>query len=148
MMVKLNRIWFAGAMLIALALLAACGPQPRAAVSEEYARGLAERKMQAINTQDYALFIEDFSEVLENAFTEAEFQKFSGTVLSASGAFESITGSRISAAQTRGYVSYIYSCKHANENLTLTMVFAEDGEKVEGIFFNAARLNEAIRAQQ
>jgi hypothetical protein len=135
-------------MLLVYSVLAACSPQARAAVSEDYVRNLAERKMQAMNTQDYELFVEDFGEALLIAFTKADFQKFSDTLLLSSGPFESITGSRISSAQARGYVSYIYSCKHAHENLTLTMVYAEGGDTVEGIFFNAAKLNEAIRAQQ
>lgn len=144
-----NRIRFSlfACVLLAFNFLAACAPQARAAVSEEHVRNLAERKMQAMNSQDYDQFTEDFGEVLANAFTEAEFIKFSELLLSSSGAFESITGSRISGAQTRGYVSYIYSCKHANENLTLTMVYEENGDTVEGIFFNAPKLNQAVRAQ-
>jgi hypothetical protein len=130
-----------------LAALIACGPQATAAVSEAYVTTLAEEKMQALNNGDYAAFTADFSEVLAGAIPETNFQDLRETILGASGRFESVTGLRLTNARTSGYVNYIVTCQFEEEEVLLTLVYAVDGEQVEGIFFNAPKLNQAMQAR-
>jgi hypothetical protein len=135
-------------VLSAAAVLVSCGPAGSASVSEDYIRSLAENKMQAFNEGNYATFCQDFSNQLKEAFTEEKFLDFRETVLDASGRIESITNSRISRTQDRNYVAYIFTTKFEEENVALTLVYAIDGDLVEGIFFNARKLNQALQAQQ
>ncbi len=132
---------------LTLAALAACGPQATAVVSEAYVTTLAEEKMQALNNGDYAAFTADFSEVLVNAISEENFKDVRETILGASGRFESVTGLRLANARAAGYVNYIVTCQFAEEEVLLTLVYAVDGEQVEGIFFNAPKLNQAMQAR-
>jgi hypothetical protein len=106
---------------------------------------LAENKMQAFNEGDYVTFCQDFSAQLKEAFTEENFISFRETVLDSSGRFETITNSRISRTQDRNYVAYIFSTKFEEEDVALTLVYAIDGDQVEGIFFNAPKLNQALQ---
>lgn len=135
-------------ILIFTAVLASCGPPGTASVSEDYIGILAENKLQALNNGNYAVFCQDFSNQLKEAFTEDEFNSFRETVLNSSGKFETITNSRISRTQNRNYVAYIFSTKFEGENVAVTLVYAIDGDLVEGIFFNAPKLNKALEAQQ
>jgi hypothetical protein len=132
-------------VLSAVAMLASCGPPGTASVSEDYIHLLAENKMQAFNEGDYVTFCQDFSAQLKEAFTEENFISFRETVLDSSGRFETITNSRISRTQDRNYVAYIFTTKFEEENVTLTLVYAIDGDQVEGIFFNAPKLNQALQ---
>jgi len=127
-------------------LLTACGPRGSAAVSEEHITNLAERKMVAINDGDYETFIEEFSEALVNAITEERFSDLRATILEASGRFDSISSSRIANARTQDYLNYIFNCKFEEEQVLLTLVYAIDGDKVEGIFFSGSKLNQAMRS--
>ena len=135
-------------MLSAAALLVSCGPPGTASVSEDYIRMLAENKMQALNEGNYNVFCQDFSNQLKDAFSDDEFVEFRETVLNSSGRFETITNLRISRTQDRNYVAYILSTKFEEENVALTLVYAINGDLVEGIFFNAPKLNKALQAQQ
>jgi hypothetical protein len=132
---------------LTLTALTACGPQATAAVSEAYVTTLAEEKMQALNDGDYATFTADFSDVLIGAIPEDSFQDLQETILGASGRFESVTGLRLTNARTSGYVNYIVTCQFEEEEVLLTLVYAVDGEQVEGIFFNAPKLNQAMQAR-
>jgi hypothetical protein len=132
---------------LTLTALTACGPQATAAVSEAYVTTLAEEKMQALNDGDYATFTADFSDVLIGAIPEDSFQDLQETILRASGRFESVTGLRLTNARTSGYVNYIVTCQFEEEEVLLTLVYAVDGEQVEGIFFNAPKLNQAMQAR-
>jgi hypothetical protein len=132
---------------LTLATLAACGPQATAAVSEAYVTALAEEKMQALNDGDYAAFTADFSQVLAGAIPETDFQDLRETILGASGRFETVSGLRLTNARTSGYVNYIVTCQFEEEEVLLTLVYAVDGEQVEGIFFNAPKLNQAMQAR-
>ncbi len=131
---------------LTLTALAACGPQATAAVSEADVTTLAEEKMQALNDGDYATFTADFSDVLVGAIPEDSFQDLRETILGASGRFESVTGLRLTNAKTPGYVNYSITCQFEEEEVLLTLVYAVDGEQVEGIFFNAPKLNQAMQA--
>lgn len=84
---------------------------------------------------------------MQTAVSEEEFLSLRETILEASGQFEAITGSRIANARTQGYVSYIFTCQFEEENVQLTMVYAIDGNEVEGLFFNAPKLNQAMQAR-
>jgi hypothetical protein len=130
-----------------LTAVAACGPQATAAVSEADITALAEEKMQALNNGDYATFTADFSDVLAEAIPEASFQDLRQTILGASGRFESVSGLRLANARTPGYVNYIVTSKFEEEEVLLTLVYAVDGEQVEGIFFNAPKLNQAMQTR-
>lgn len=146
---QFRRITLILVLLVSLTLtaLAACGPQATAAVSEAYVTALAEEKMQALNDGDYTAFTADFSDVLAGAIPESDFQDLRQTILEASGRFESVTGLRIANARAPGYVSYIVTCQFEEEEVLLTLVYAIDGEQVEGIFFNAPKLNQAMQAR-
>jgi hypothetical protein len=135
-------------LLIACLILPTCSSQPRAALPDDQVQRTAENVMAAINEQDYRAFTANFGDKLKDAFTEEGFIDLSETILSSSGRFQRITGSRVARAQTQGYVTYIYSCAHENETLSLSMVYEIDGEKIEGIFFNGKLLNEAFQAKQ
>jgi len=134
-------------LLLLSLLMVGCGPQGTAALSQETIQVLAQEKMEAVNSGDYETFVAGFSDVLQTAVSEAEFLSLRETILEASGQFEAITGSRIANARTQGYVSYIFTCRFAEENVQLTMVYALDGDEVEGIFFNAPKLNQAMQAR-
>ena len=135
-------------LLLVLSLfVVGCGPQETAALSQEAIQNLAQEKMEAINSGDYEAFTAGVSDVLQRAIPEEDFLSLRETILETSGQFEAITGSRIADARTQGYVSYIFTCQFEEENVQLTMVYAIDGDQVEGLFFNAPKLNQAMQAR-
>ena len=135
-------------LLLVLSLfVVGCGPQGTAALSQEAIQNLAQEKMEAINSGDYEAFTAGVSDVLQRAIPEEDFLSLRETILETSGQFEAITGSRIADARTQGYVSYIFTCQFEEENVQLTMVYAIDGDQVEGLFFNAPKLNQAMQAR-
>ncbi|MBE0409168.1 MAG: DUF3887 domain-containing protein [Anaerolineales bacterium] len=147
-MIKNSHVFILSVIFLSIAfILVSCAPPGTASVSEDYIRNLAQDKMHALNEGDYASFCQDFSDLLKEAFTKEEFIDFRETVLNTSGRFETITNSRISRTQDRDYVAYIFSTRFEEENVTLTLVYAIDGDLVEGIFFNAPKLNQALQSQ-
>jgi len=127
--------------------MVSCGLQGTAALSQEAIQNLAQEKMEAINSGNYEVFVFGFSDVLRNAIPEEAFMDLRETIIEASGRFVAISASSISNARVQGYVNYVFTCEFEKENVQLTMVYAIDGEQVEGIFFNAPNLNQAMQAQ-
>lgn len=134
-------------LLLASLLMVGCGPRGTAALAQETIQELAQEKMEALNNGDYETFTAGFSDVLQRAIPEEDFLSLRETILGASGKFEAITGNRIANPRTSGYVSYIFNCRFAEETVQLTLVYAIDGDEVEGIFFNAPKLNQAMQAR-
>jgi hypothetical protein len=134
-------------LLLTTLLTVGCGPRGTAALTQETIQELAQQKMEAVNNGDYETFTVGFSVVLQQAIPEEDFMSLRETILAASGQFETITGSRIANSRAPGYVSYVFTCQFAEETVQLTLVYAIDGDEVEGIFFNAPKLNQAMQAQ-
>ncbi len=127
-----------GLIVFILAGASACAaPQP-AGLTDEQVSAVTENILQAMNDNDYASFTQDFSGQMIAAFTEDQFNQLRDLLQTSSGSYVSIGKPTLSNAQ--GYVIYQFPCQFDREEVTVTITFAIDGDKVEGLFFTSPNL--------
>lgn len=125
------------AMLVLGALSSCAAPQP-AGLSDAQISGVTENVLQALNENDYARFIQDFSDEMKAAFSEAQFIQLRDLLQTTSGSYLSLGEPSLSNAQ--GYVVYRFPCQFDLEEVIVTITFKIGGEQVEGLFFTSPNL--------
>jgi hypothetical protein len=125
----------------ALVILSACAaPQP-AGLTDEQVSALTENALTALNEGDYARFTQDFSGEMLAAIPEEQFVQLRDMVQASSGDFISIGKPTMTNAQ--GYAVYRFPCQFDLEEVTVTITFKINGDKVEGLFFDSPNLRSA-----
>lgn len=128
------------AALLLLVLSGCAAPQP-AGLTDQQVSALTGNILQALDENDYPRFVQDFSDPMLAAFSEDQFSQLRDMLQAASGSYVSIGELNLSNAQ--GYAVYRLSCQYDLETVTVTITFAIDGEKVEGLFFTSPNLRKA-----
>lgn len=128
------------AALLLLVLSGCAAPQP-AGLTDAQVSALTGNILQALDENDYPLFVQDFSDPMLAAFPEDQFTLLRDMLQAASGDFVSVGEANLSNAQ--GYAVYRLSCQYELETVTVTITFTIGGDKVEGLFFTSPNLRKA-----
>ena len=123
--------------LLAFAL-SGCSPPKPAGLADEQIISLTENILQALDENDYDKFIQDFSEPMVNAFAQEQFADLRDMLQATSGNFVSV--GELGLSNRQGYAVYRIPCKYELETVTVTITFAIEGDKVEGLFFTSPNL--------
>jgi hypothetical protein len=102
---------------------------------------IAQNILQALNTGDYGNFTKDFSATLKDSMTAIKFTQLRNTVSVASGKY--LSKSKPKKTLSSAYHSYTYDCNFEKENVQLTLTFARNNNKVEGINLNSPNIAKA-----
>ncbi len=124
-------------LLVLLAGCSAFAPKP-AGVPAEQIGAMAENILQAINKGDYSSFKADLSDQMLQAMPESEFTKMQAMLANSSGKYVSKGAAQLSNSQ--GFAIYRFPAKFEKEDVTVTLVFAVNGNKVDGLFFDSPAL--------
>lgn len=137
----------AGVWITAFFLAACAAPaSPTASLSPlvtgERARQLAEHHLVAgYNEGDYAAWSEQWSTVMTDAISDADFQAVRQQTMDVLGEFRSIQDVSLVPAKTAGFIKYVFTAVFAKGTGTYTLVFAERGDRVEGVTLVPAAAN-------
>jgi excinuclease UvrABC nuclease subunit len=135
-----QKIRFLSLMTLACVLILTSGcsaPKP-AGLTDEQVASVTENTLKALEANDYQAFTQDFSDQMNQAFTQEQFTKLEGMLQSASGKFVSLGKPTLSNNQ--GYAVYRFPAKYENETVYVTITFLVGGQKIEGEFFDSVNL--------
>jgi hypothetical protein len=138
-MIRISKIIFSLLLaFVGFVALSGCGtPQP-AGLTDEQLVSLTEKVLRSLDEDDYDNFIQDFSEPMVNAFTPESFTDLRNMLQETSGNFVSL--GELGLSNRQGYAVYRIPCQYELETVTVTITFAIDGNKVEGLFFTSPNL--------
>jgi len=132
--------------ILALTLIVATSgcakPQPAGLTDAQVGTTLTNI-LQALNSNDYQGFKQDFSDAMVNAFSQDQFTKLHDLIQTTSGNYLSM--GTPSLLNQNGYVVYRFPCKFDKENVIATLTFLIGGTKVEGLFFDSTALRAATK---
>jgi len=124
--------------VVGILTLSGCGaPQP-AGLTDEQLVSMVEEILRSLDEDDYDNFTQEFSEPMLNAFTPESFADLRNMLQETSGNFVSVGD--IGLSNRQGYAVYRIPCQYELETVTVTITFAIDGDKVEGLFFTSPNL--------
>lgn len=130
------RIALATCLVIVLSIfVTGCGPAKPADLTNDEVIGIAKNILNALDNNDYAAFIRDFSDEMEEALPEDQFKALADMLHAHSGKFISTGDPTLSNKQ--GFAIYQFICKYEHEDVFVTIVFRINGKNVEGLFFNS-----------
>jgi hypothetical protein len=128
-------------------LLSSCAQTATTSMPEpEYARDITENILQAINSNNYAMYSKDFDQGMKQALTQEVFDQVKSTITKKVGSYEPGSLQFVQAVSQTPYVAVIYSTKFTNEtdNVTVTISFhsVEGKYLVGGLYFNSPKLRD------
>lgn len=129
-----------GLLLTALLVfaLSGCGTPKPAGLADERIISLTENILQSLDEGDYDKFVQDFSQPMLNAFPPENFTDLRDMLQATSGNFVSV--GELGLSNRQGYAVYRIPCNYELETVTVTITFAIEGDKVEGLFFTSPNL--------
>jgi hypothetical protein len=130
-------------VLSTLFLLVASGcstPKP-AGLTDQQVASVTENTLKALDAKDYKKFTQDFSDKMNSAFSQAQFDSLCKLLQTTSGSFVSL--GTPSLTNNQGYAVYRFPAKYAKEVVYVTITFLVGGQKVEGQWFDSAALRQA-----
>lgn len=135
-----KRVFICLVSFVCIALLAsACQAPKSASISNEQISKMADNILVSINQDDYPGFIKDFSDQMITTFTTQQFTDLRTMLQGTSGNYVSCQSDPTLSNQ-QSYAVYQYKCQFEKEEVIVTLVFAIDGDKVEGLYFNSKAL--------
>ena len=129
--------------IVTTLFLTSCQPAKPAALSNDQVVQIVDNTLKAINTGDYQAFTQDFSDGMNNAFTEDQFTSLADLLQNASGSYVSCADSAPALSNNQDYAVYRLNCTYELESVIVTVTFKVDGDKVEGLFFDSTNLRKA-----
>jgi len=126
--------------LVTTVFLTGCQPPKPASLSNDHVVQVVDNFLKAITAGDYQSFTQDFSTEMKNGFTEEQFTNLADLLKNASGNYVSCADSQPALSNNQGYAVYRLTCKYDLESVIVTVTFKEDGDKVEGLFFDSTNL--------
>lgn len=127
-------------VLVSIALLAtACRGAKPAALSDDQVSQQVQNILTAISENDYQSFTQDFSDTMKSVFTQDEFTKLRDLLQTTSGNYQSCSSKPTLLNQNNNAI-YRFTCKFDQEDVLVTGVYAIDGNKVEGLYFDSVNL--------
>ena len=138
---KLAKMIALSALVLVLLATSGCSAPKPAGLTDQQVASVTENILKALDTKDYQGFIRDFSDKMNSAFSQAQFDSLSSLLQTASGSYVSLGAP--SLANNQGYAVYRFPAKYARETVYVTITFLVGGQKVEGLFFDSANLRKA-----
>ncbi len=129
--------------VMASLLLAGCVVPEPAALSDDQVVQAVDGLLAAISSDDYQAFTRDLSDAMISAFTEAQFTSLHDLLQNASGNYVSCEQPELTNGQ--GYAVYRLKCEYDKEPVMVTVIYAVDGDKMEGLSFDSTNLRTAVR---
>jgi hypothetical protein len=126
--------------LILLVTSGCAAPKP-AGLTDQQVTSMTENTLKAIDANDYQKFTQDFSETMNSAFTQAQFDNLRSLLQNASGSYVSLGTPGLTNNQ--GYAVYRIPARYTNETVYVTITFLVAGQKIEGLWFDSVALREA-----
>jgi hypothetical protein len=125
-------------LILILLVTSGCSAPKPAGLTDQQVASTTENILKAIDANDYQGFIQDFSQKLISAFTQAKFDSMRTMLQKTSGNYASLGSPSLSDNQ--GYAVYRFPAKYASETVYITITFLVGGQKVEGLFFDSTNL--------
>jgi hypothetical protein len=128
-------------LLLILLVTNGCSAPKPAGLTDQQVAGVTEDTLKAIEENDYQKFTQDFSDKMNSAFPQAQFDDLRSLLQTNSGSYVSLGVP--SLTNNQGYAVYRFPAKYANETVYVTVTFLVGGPKVEGLFFDSVALRKA-----
>jgi len=138
---KFERFISLSTLFLVILVTSGCSTPKPAGLTDQQVNSAAENILKAIDARDYQEFTRDFSDKMNAAFPQAEFDKLCSLLQTASGSYVSLGTPGLTNSQ--GYAAYRFPAKYANETVYVTITFLAGGQKVEGLWFDSAALRKA-----
>jgi hypothetical protein len=122
-----------GVVLVACASGQGNPPPSGVLVTEAEAVEMADAALIGLNDGDYDAWSADWSDAMKSAIGEEAFLAFREQVLSANGAYRSITDVALSSVE-QGTYRYTFTVAFEHGEDEIAFAFADGGRLVEGVF--------------
>jgi hypothetical protein len=132
-----NLMVFSVLTLLFLVLSGCSAPKP-AGLTDQQVASVTENILKAIDANAYEEFTRDFSDQMNSAFPQAQFDSLRNLLQKASGSYLSLGAPSLSNNQ--GYAAYRFPAKYSNEMVYVTITFLLGGQKVEGLWLDSINL--------
>jgi hypothetical protein len=106
-----------------------------------YTEPIADRIFEGLDTNDYALFSQDFDETMRENLDEASFQQLSDLLSSKIGSYQSREVSSVREVDGRMLVIYTAVFSDAKQVVINLSITGSEPHLVAGLYFNAPELN-------
>ena len=137
-MSKLMKLIPLSSLILVILVTSGCAAPKPASLTNQQVASTTENILKAIDANDYQGFIQDFSQTMISAFTQAKFDSMRAMLQKASGNYTSLGAPSLSDNQ--GYAVYRFPAKYTGETVYVTITFLVGGQKVEGLFFDSTNL--------
>lgn len=136
-----------GALMAMLVVVAACGDddaggttrvEVTSVLSADEAMALADTMLVAYQQGDYATHSASWSSAMKSAIDESAFQASRESVLPVAGDYVGIVDARLEAADTEGFVRWVFTADFTLEDRVFILVMLPTDAVVEGAFINPA----------
>jgi hypothetical protein len=124
-------------------LISGCSAPKPAALNQTQVSAVTDSILKALDARDYQQFHQDFSDQMNSAFTQAQFDHLHDLLQGASGTYESLGSPSLSNNQ--GYAVYRFPAKYTKETVYVTVTFLIGGTKVEGLFMDSLNLRKSAQ---
>jgi hypothetical protein len=128
-------------LLLVVFLMSGCAKPSPAGLTDQQITSVTENTLKAIDAKDYRKFTQDFSDKMNSAFTQTQFDSLSKLLQTTSGSFVSL--GTASLTNNQGYAVYRFPAKYTKEVVYVTITFLVGGQKVEGQWFDSVALRKA-----
>ena len=128
-------------LLLVLVVTSGCSAPKPAGLTDQQVASVTENILKALDSKDYQKFTQDFSDQMNSAFSQVQFDSLSTSLQTASGSFVSLGTPGLTDNQ--GYAVYRFPAKYAKETVYVTITFLVGGQKVEGLWFDSTALRKA-----
>jgi hypothetical protein len=118
-------------------VLTGCQAKP-AALSNQQVMDVTDNILKALGSGDYQAFTRDFSPTMLDAFSESKYNDLQTMLQGTSGAYKSCAEPTLS--NSNEYAIYQFVCEFEKEKVVVKVVFAIDGNLVDGLFFDSTNL--------
>jgi len=136
----INKFRYFTTLALVLVLFATSGcsaPKP-AGLTDEQVTGLTENVLKALDANDFQSFTQDFSDQMNAAFSQGQFDTLRTMVQTASGKYISLD--KPALTNNQGYAVYRFPAKYEQETVYVTVTFLVGGQKIEGFFLDSSNL--------
>lgn len=134
-------------MAMLVAVVAACGDddaggttrvEVTSVLSADEAMALADTMLVAYQQGDYATHSASWSSAMKSAIDESAFQASRESVLPVAGDYVGIVDVMLEAADTEGFVRWVFTADFTLEDRVFTLVMRPTDAVIEGAFINPA----------
>ncbi len=121
------------------------GCQPAETLDVDFSEFYVQKIVDAIETDNYEMFSDNFSDVMKNALPEESFVALANSIHDQLGHYQELNfySAELTTSDNVEYIVVVYRVSfEEDENVFLTTTFLEldEGYSVEGLFINSNKL--------